>query len=255
MSYNYPQLRQCLRHPEVGNWQRFLNSVGLTDWNRQKLAIDEDFGNKTFYVTRQWQNMQGLPVTGIVRDAERALAIAAGFIPFIPAKGYTKIWPSSRAINAIVIHTMEAPEKPTTAENVAAWFAGPNAPRASAHYCVGQAGIVQCVREEDIAWHAPGLNQNGLGIEHEGYAKQTKEEWADAASKATLMRSAALVASLARKWHIPVKRLTQDQVRRKEPGICGHIDVTNAMHDGKGHWDPGPAFPWDDYLDMVQKAL
>ena len=73
-------------------------------------------------------------------------------------------------IDLLVIHTMEAPEKPDTAENVAKWFAGSTAPQASAHYCIDADSIVQCVQDRDVAWHAPGANHNGLGFEHAGTA-------------------------------------------------------------------------------------
>lgn len=252
---SYPTLMLGSNGPEVGNWQRFLNSLKMTDWTGMPLRVDESFGQKTLYLTRQWQAERGLPTTGLVRDAERAIALVNGFIPFVQARNYTPVYPKSRFINMIVLHTMEAPEKPTTAENVAHWFAGGSAPKASAHYCVGQTGLVQCVRDDDVAWHAPGANAHGIGIEHEGYASQTKEEWADVASKATLWRSARLVASLTRKHVIPIRRLTLQEIKTGQSGLCGHKDITDALNDGKGHWDPGPAFPWDDYLDMVREAL
>jgi len=61
---------------------------------------------------------------------------------FIKAKNYTEGRDSS--IDLLVIHTMEAPEKGETAENIASWFAGANAPQASAHYCIDANSVVQC---------------------------------------------------------------------------------------------------------------
>jgi hypothetical protein len=52
-------------------------------------------------------------------------------IPFVQARNYTR--GRSNPIDVIVVHTMESPEKPDTAESVAAWFAGSTAPQASAH--------------------------------------------------------------------------------------------------------------------------
>ena len=61
------------------------------------------------------------------------------------------------AIDVLVIHTMESPEKPDTAESVANWFSGSTAPQASAHYCIDGNSIVQCVHDDDVAWHAATL--------------------------------------------------------------------------------------------------
>ena len=87
--------------------------------------------------------------------------MASSTIPFVQARNYTR--GRSNPIDVIVIHTMESPEKPDTAESVAAWFAAATAPQASAHYCIDANSIVECVRDTDVAWHAPGANHNGLG--------------------------------------------------------------------------------------------
>ena len=46
---------------------------------------------------------------------------------FIPARNYTK--GRTDQIELLVVHAMEAPEGHETAEDVARWFAGPDAPR------------------------------------------------------------------------------------------------------------------------------
>jgi N-acetyl-anhydromuramyl-L-alanine amidase AmpD len=155
-----------------------------------------------------------------------------------------------------VIHVMQWPKKGSTAEDCAAMFAHPTSPKASAHYCVDANSIVQCVREQNVAWHAPGANQNGIGIEHAGFSEQTAAEWADAYSVAMLERSAKLSAEICKRYDIPPVRLTVAELSEKgKKGFCGHIDCTNAFSNGKGHWDPGPAFPWDAYLARVRHYL
>lgn len=172
---------------------------------------------------------------------------------FVQAKSYSKANRGVFDVSLVVIHTMEAPEKAATAENVAAWFAGPNAPKASAHYNVDSDSIVQSVAEADVAWHAGPVNGFSIGIEHAGYAKQTVEEWGDPYSVAMLERSAELVGRICRRYKIPVRRLTDADLSRGERrGLCGHVDVTNGLTGGKGHWDPGPHFPWAWYLDRVR---
>ena len=182
------------------------------------------------------------------------LVLSGTEIPLIRAKNAGPARPGQR-IDLIVIHTMEAPEKPGTAHGVAEWFAGPNAPQASAHYCIDAVDVIQCVPEDVVAWAAPGANRRGIHLEHAGYASQTPENWADEYSDRVLSLSAELAADIARRHDIPIVRLTVDQLAAGARGFCGHVDVTNAINGGKGHTDPGVAFPWDNYLTLVGGAL
>lgn len=173
---------------------------------------------------------------------------------FTQAKSYTKGRPG--AVTLVVIHTAECAEHPNAAENLAAWAAGPNAPRASWHYAVDSDSITQSVQEEDTAWHAGPVNPYSIGIEHAGTAKQNPAEWADVYSLEVLERSAELCAEICRRHKIPPVRLEGADLKAgKRLGITGHVDVTNGLTGGKGHWDPGPHFPWDYYLTRVRYHL
>lgn len=172
-------------------------------------------------------------------------------IPFVQARNFGK--GRTATIDTIVIHSMEAVEKPDTAERVASWFGGPNAPMASAHYCVDADSVVQCVREADTAFHAPGVNQRSIGIEHAGYAKQSAEDWADPYSDAMLLRSAELVGELCRRYEIPVRWLDEAALKSGEAGITTHAAVSRAFRKSS-HTDPGANFPFDRYLAMVECA-
>jgi N-acetyl-anhydromuramyl-L-alanine amidase AmpD len=154
------------------------------------------------------------------------------------------------AIDLIVLHSMEAPDKPNTAEAVAAWFAGPHAPKASAHYCVDQDSTVQCVRDCDEAWHARGANHNGIGIEHAGHARQTEAEWLDDESARTLARSVELCAALCRAYAIPPVFVDAAGLLRGQRGITTHAEVSRAWRRSS-HWDPGPGFPLASYVARV----
>jgi hypothetical protein len=98
---------------------------------------------------------------------------------FVQARNYTPTYRDTRPIRVFVVHDMEAPEKGDTAESVAAYFAGSNAPQASAHYCIDSNSVVQCVRDSDVAWAAPNANHDGLHFEHAGYASQIMKDWLD----------------------------------------------------------------------------
>ena len=168
---------------------------------------------------------------------------------FIQARYYTPT-PGGRVIDLIVVHDMESAEEPETAENVARWFAGTTSPRASAHYCVDINSAVQCVRDKDVAWHAPGSNHNSIGIEHAGRARQTAAEWVDPYSESMLRISGQLAAYLAEKYKLPVKPVDAEGLLRGERGITTHAAVSQAFRRGD-HWDPGPNFPMAHYLDII----
>jgi N-acetyl-anhydromuramyl-L-alanine amidase AmpD len=178
--------------------------------------------------------------------------MATKTIPMVQARNYTR--GRSNAIDVLVIHTMESPEKPDTAESVAHWFAGPTAPQASAHYCIDDDSIVQCVRDEDVAWHAPGANHNGLGFEHAGRAAQSTHDWSDQYSTRVLALSAELVAEKCKEHNIPVVWLQSADLRAGRRGITGHVQVSDAFKRSD-HRDPGTRFPVESYLELVRSHM
>jgi peptidoglycan hydrolase-like protein with peptidoglycan-binding domain len=168
---------------------------------------------------------------------------------FVQAKNYTPT--SGRQIDLIVIHDMEAPEGVRTAENVASWFAGDNAPRASAHRCFDADSNIQCVLDKDVAWHAPGANHNGIGYEHAGYARQSDAEWRDPYSTRMLKLSAKQAAADCKRYNLPVRYVDAGGLVLGRRGITTHWEVTKAFKRST-HWDPGANFPMDQYINWVK---
>lgn len=171
-------------------------------------------------------------------------------IKFVQARHYTRT--SGRQIDYVVIHDMETPEDSRRAENVAAWFAGPTSPKASPHYNCDDDSTVQSVRDQDIAYHAPGVNHNGIGIENAGRAKQTRAEWLDKYSHKMLReQTAPLTRWLCVRYGIPIRFVDAAGLRRGERGITTHLEVSRAFKRSS-HWDPGYNFPMDVFLGWVQ---
>lgn len=170
--------------------------------------------------------------------------------PLIASPNVTRT--SGRVVDLVVVHTMEAAERSDTAEAVARWFARPDT-EVSAHYCVDADSIVQCVREQDIAWHARGANDNSIGIELAGYAGQGPKGWDDDYSWAVLERAAALTSEICARHGIPIRRLRAPQLLARRRGITGHVDTSEAFRRST-HWDPGPAFPWRRFLRLTRLA-
>lgn len=183
--------------------------------------------------------------------AERPAPVEAEPVPVLKlARNYTR--GRSGPVLAIVIHTAECGETDSAAENVAAYFAGPNAPKASAHYCIDNDSVVASVPEADTAWHAGPVNGWTIGIELAGRAGQGEAGWADVYSMAVLDRAARAVAGICRRHDIPIERPRVEDIPNKAPGIFGHHDVTLAYGHKGGHYDPGPSFPWQTFLEMVR---
>lgn len=263
--YVRPLYKGCAPGVDVGDWQDFL-----------KVSRDNKFGKITDGATRGFQRTHPpLKVDGIVGQKTIAKAnevleaqqdlktdvltvapmLNMASVKFVQAKNYT--WASRKPgdVKWIVIHSMEAPEKPTVAEAVAAWFAGPNAPKASAHFCIDNDSIVQSVKCEHVAWHAPGANRYGIGLEHAGYARQSRSDWMDEFSLAMLSeQSVPLCAYLSQKWGVPAVFVDAAGLKAGKPGITTHHEVTQAFKKGD-HWDPGPAFPMDWYVSKVSEKL
>lgn len=181
-------------------------------------------------------------------------AAAAETVAFVQARNYT---PGRRKpIRLVVMHDMESPEKPNTAEACADYFAHTTR-EASAHDCVDNDSAVQCVHDGDTAWAAPGANSDGIQIELAGYAKQALDDWLDPYGKQLLEMAAQRVALRCKKYGIPVRWLSVAQVADGvTKGICGHADVTKAFPALHGtHTDPGSGFPKSYFLGRVRVAL
>lgn len=174
---------------------------------------------------------------------------------FVPAKWFQK-WTAAgkRRPDLIVIHAMQYYERDNTAEVIAHDFATRGADnKASAHLCIDNNSIIQCVHDNDVAYAAPNANRNGIQIELAGYSEQTREQWLDPYSIAMLELATDATAQYCLKYSIPMVKLEPDHLRTGLRGICGHRDVTKAFNNPTAHMDPGPNFPWDYFMRKVQE--
>lgn len=185
------------------------------------------------------------------------LRIFRQWVSRVPSPNTSKR-PAGVSPRVIVIHSTESHERPGAARAVAQnWFALAKA-RVSAHYLVDPLEVVQCVPDELAAWHAGKINSVSIGIELCGKAGQSADEWLDEHSKATLGRAAGLVAYLCKLHSIEVRVLTDAELLASltDPsttGIVGHVDCSRVL--GGTHWDPGPSFPWLDFMIAVRGYL
>src|SRR5919112_1668969 len=128
-----------------------------------------------------------------------------------------------------------------TNSNTISWFQN-CAAQASAHYVVSRrGGVAQCVRDEDIAWHAGwwDTNTHSIGIEHAGYIDNP--EWL---TRSMYHASARLSAWCCKKYKIPID----------SKHIIGHYQVPGCSGSGGGvdcHTCPGPYWNWNNYMRLI----
>jgi hypothetical protein len=140
-------------------------------------------------------------------------------------------------IRKIVIHIAEGSYSGTIG-----WFKN-CAAGSSAHYVVGRrGGVAQCVRDEDIAWHAGwwATNKHSIGIEHAGYTNNP-----NSFTRRMYRASARLSARCCKKYRIPIDR----------SHIIGHKQVPGCSYSGGGagcHTDPGRYWNWKKYMRLVR---
>jgi hypothetical protein len=72
-------------------------------------------------------------------------------------------------------------------------------------------------------------------------------------SQTTLQMSARLVRDLCDKYKIPMEFVDAPGLVALKRGITTHAEVTKAFKGGD-HWDPGPGFPVDAYMDFIKTA-
>lgn len=180
--------------------------------------------------------------------------------PFVPARYFTPFPVGQRrAVRLIVIHDMEAPEKGETAEAIARYFQtvdfATEGKKPSAHVCIDNNSVVQCVHDNDIANAAPGANSDGVHLELAGYGAQTRGQWLDDYSRAVIDNAANVAAQYCLKYEIPPTRIQTDELADKtKRGICSHAQVSAAFKKSD-HTDPGANFPWDYFFDRVHVHL
>ena len=170
---------------------------------------------------------------------------------FVPAKFQTPA--PRRRVDWVVVHTTEGPCAAGRAVRAAqAEQAGER--RASAHYFVDPTAVVQCVHEYDVAWHCQGANRYGVGVEHcaSGLGELVPAtDWGSPEAQAMLRLSATLVLEVAARWGVPLVRLRPADIVAGRRGIFGHADASQAFGTPGGHRDPGPSWPWEEYMSLL----
>lgn len=151
------------------------------------------------------------------------------------------------SIRLVVIHSAEG----SSAAGVASFFAG--SAQASTQLAVDDKECWRMLPDLVIPWGAPGANSDGLHIEICGFAKWDRAQWRG--HEPMLRRSAFKVAKWCWLYDIPARWLTDTQLANGTArGLVTHVQVSKVFKRSS-HWDPGPGFPKDVFLQWVTEYL
>lgn len=272
-------LKRGMSGADVEAWQQVLIS--------QRFLVppmDGDFGPKTEKATIQFQITHRLPADGDVGPLTRRMIDAIPVEPtpipgvfdrrwaYLQAANFNRMPPNNRRVSLIVMHTMQSPNRPDTAEGVASWFAGKRpggAPKASAHVCVDVDSIVQCVLPKDIAWGAQGGNWCSYHIEQAAYAEWTLDEWSTPEATSMLKLAGSHVRLAGEYFGLDTVALTTDEVAgcirdamifqsklrgslsNVKGGVCTHRQITDVWQGWAKYGLPNPRLQgwWPDHVD------
>jgi hypothetical protein len=161
----------------------------------------------------------------------------------IPSPNY-----SSRGgakVRLIVLHTAEGA---LTIEALGNFFASP-ASQVSSHVGIDDkpGTIGEYVKRENKAWTSANANPVAVQAELCAFASWSTSEWNKHPNM--LSNCANWIAEEAKKYGIPITKLTPAQAQGTGIGVCQHVDLGSW---GGGHHDCGSGFPYDDVLSMAR---
>jgi hypothetical protein len=149
--------------------------------------------------------------------------------------------PNDMKIKYIVIHDTEG-----SYESAISHFQDTHS-YVSCNYVIrsSDGAVTEMVRPTDVSWCAGDwyVNMHSINIEHEGVATQGSTWYTEEMYKS----SARLVKYLAQKYDIPLDR----------QHIIAHGDVPTLSPTRMAgqHWDPGPYWDWNHYMDLLHAPI
>lgn len=159
----------------------------------------------------------------------------------------------TRPVSLLAVHTAEGAR---TARSLAAYFYRPDI-MASSHDAIDGHETIHMVPYHRAAWTLRSGNPISDNVELCGFAGWNRGQWLSTGvvdgvgnPRAMLHRLAAWIRARAAARNIPLRKLSITQVAAGKWGVIGHHDWTIAKNDGT-HWDPGPGFPWDYVMSLV----
>lgn len=168
--------------------------------------------------------------------------------PFIAARWHG----GPQRPHLIVMHSTVSPCRDGQARATAKYFARIET-KASAHYCVDPAEVVQCVGDHTIAYHC-GHNSNSIGVEMCEYPSRINlARWLTRPHRRMKARAVRLVARLCLAYDIPPYYVDAAGLRAGKRGVTTHAQMTAAFRQST-HWDPG-SWPRVRFMRAVRAEI
>lgn len=155
-----------------------------------------------------------------------------------------------RNLLGVAIHTSEGsdPKNPPRAAALAEYQI--RSVTGSYHVIVDQTGARLLCNTDDWSTYSTGNKGNDvlLHLAFTAYSAWTREKWLS--EEKMLRAGATVVAHWLKKYGWPNEK---DSKVANLPGIVGHSETT--AWGGSDHTDPGPNFPWPEFIAMVDEAM
>ncbi len=154
-----------------------------------------------------------------------------------------------------VMHVNVGPEVEGGARGLASYLNN-NGPTGGGYQTISDdKELIRVANDDEIVYGAGGVNHNAVHHCFIGSADQTRDQWLDAYSRGELNFGAKQTREWCNLYGLPIAKLEGPQIANRAKGICGHVDVNKSGLPGTvwpgGHYDPGPNFPWDVYLPLI----
>ncbi|MEV6555862.1 DUF1906 domain-containing protein [Nocardia sp. NPDC051756] len=157
-----------------------------------------------------------------------------------PRGGSKPIW--------FLLHTQEGNG---TAQSLAGFLQNPNS-GVSYHYTVDNDEVVDVVDTDLSSWSVLNANPRAINLCFAGSrAGWSRQQWLDNMGPAIDI-AAYLAVKDCRRYGIPPRVITPDELGRGEAGIADHYAITAGLGIGT-HTDVGDGFPWDAFTAAVAK--
>lgn len=162
---------------------------------------------------------------------------------------------SNGTINLVILHDEEYPQNNGSAAAITRLFSGACPPRnyGCAQYVVDVDSEEHVCADDHLTFNAPP-NAGTVGIERDGYASYSLDQWNAPGAQMTTCRVAARTAELLVRHGLPVQWVTAAGQRAGQRGVSDHRSRSQAFGQST-HSDPGPAFPREQFMALVLTAV
>jgi len=192
----------------------------------------------------------------VLGDVDQIMWRRSVQLPYVEARNWRR-GPRRAAVRMQVIHETISPERAGGARAVAGYFAS-SSQAGSTHTVTDASETVQCVPWDSEAYGAAGGDANRSGEHHELVGPGNQQTagspgWQDDYSQRELRLAARVVAWRCQVRGLPIRWMSDDDIRGNGRGLCTHADITRAFGVAGGHVDP-TGFPRDQFLGLVLEA-